>query len=41
MLLPAMLRERFPDAKIGFFLHTAFPSSEIYRCVCEKITRVR
>ena len=34
MLLPAMLREELgPDfnIKIGFFLHTPFPSSEIYR----------
>lgn len=36
MLLPTMLRERLVernlnDVKIGFFLHTPFPSSEIYR----------
>ena len=35
MLLPAMLREEIGDSKknvrIGFFLHTPFPSSEIYR----------
>jgi len=31
MLLPAMLRERYPDARIGFFLHIPFPSSEIFR----------
>jgi len=34
MLLPAMLREevgRDMNIKIGFFLHTPFPSSEIYR----------
>jgi trehalose 6-phosphate synthase/phosphatase len=31
MLLPRMLRERLPDAKIGFFLHIPFPSFEIYR----------
>src|SRR5690554_2004645 len=35
MLLPAMLREELGDkvknVKIGFFLHTPFPSSEIYR----------
>nr|CAG8611972.1 2590_t:CDS:2 [Entrophospora candida] len=35
MLLPRMLREKFgkskPNIKIGFFLHTPFPSSEIYR----------
>lgn len=23
--------EKIPDVKIGFFLHTPFPSSEIYR----------
>lgn len=31
LLLPAMIREEIPDAKIGFFLHIPFPSSEIFR----------
>lgn len=34
MLLPAMLREEIGQSKkikLGFFLHTPFPSSEIYR----------
>ncbi|MBL8750998.1 MAG: bifunctional alpha,alpha-trehalose-phosphate synthase (UDP-forming)/trehalose-phosphatase [Planctomycetes bacterium] len=31
MLVPEMLRERLPDARIGFFLHIPFPSSEIFR----------
>jgi len=31
MLLPSLLREEFPDAKIGFFLHIPFPSPEIFR----------
>lgn len=31
MLLPQLLRERLPEAHIGFFLHTPFPSSEIFR----------
>ena len=31
MLLPAVLKERRPRMKVGFFLHTPFPSSEIYR----------
>lgn len=31
MLVPGMLRERFPDASIGFFLHIPFPSYEIFR----------
>src|ERR1700733_918717 len=30
MLLPRMLRDRLPDAAIGFFLHIPFPSSEIF-----------
>ncbi|MBI9093220.1 MAG: bifunctional alpha,alpha-trehalose-phosphate synthase (UDP-forming)/trehalose-phosphatase [Desulfobacterium sp.] len=32
MLLPAMLREKIPDLRIGFFLHTPFPNFEIFRC---------
>jgi trehalose 6-phosphate synthase/phosphatase len=30
MLLPAMLRERLPGARVGFFLHIPFPSSEVF-----------
>jgi trehalose 6-phosphate synthase/phosphatase len=30
-LLPGMLREMIPDARIGFFLHIPFPSYEIFR----------
>lgn len=30
-LVPRLLRELLPDAKIGFFLHIPFPSSEIFR----------
>ncbi|KAI8326285.1 glycosyl transferase, partial [Martensiomyces pterosporus] len=33
MLLPALIRGRLPEAKIGFFLHIPFPSSEIFRCL--------
>jgi trehalose-6-phosphate synthase len=36
MLLPKLLRERFPDAKIGFFLHTPFPTSELYRTLAPR-----
>lgn len=32
LLVPNMVRTKRPEAKIGFFLHTAFPSSEIFRC---------
>jgi trehalose 6-phosphate synthase/phosphatase len=31
MLVPALLRDRLPDARIGFFLHVPFPSSEVFR----------
>lgn len=31
MLLPSLLRKRLRDVTIGFFLHTPFPSSEVYR----------
>ena len=31
MLLPALIRESFPDISIGFFLHIPFPSYEIFR----------
>lgn len=33
LLVPKMVREKLPDAQIGFFLHTAFPSSEVFRCL--------
>lgn len=31
MLLPRMLREKLPDASIGFFLHIPFPTFEVFR----------
>lgn len=31
MVLPTFLRKRFFRVKLGFFLHSPFPSSEIYR----------
>lgn len=30
LLLPAMLRERIPGARIGFFLHIPFPDAELF-----------
>ncbi|KAL3954276.1 hypothetical protein ACCO45_012232 [Purpureocillium lilacinum] len=33
LLVPRMVREKLPEAKIGFFLHVAFPSSEVFRCL--------
>ena len=31
LLLPQMVREKLPDASIGFFLHIPFPSYEMFR----------
>ena len=31
MLLPSLLKDRLPDATVGFFLHIPFPSYEIFR----------
>ncbi|HEX8909271.1 MAG TPA: trehalose-6-phosphate synthase, partial [Anaeromyxobacteraceae bacterium] len=36
MLVPAMLRARLPGARIGFFLHVPFPSSEIFRLLPQR-----
>lgn len=37
LLVPKMVREALgPDAKIGFFLHVGFPSSEIFRCLAHR-----
>jgi trehalose 6-phosphate synthase/phosphatase len=31
MLVPSMVRARIPEARIGYFLHIPFPSSEVFR----------
>jgi trehalose 6-phosphate synthase/phosphatase len=31
MLLPQLIRQQLPEAKIGFFLHIPFPSFELFR----------
>jgi trehalose 6-phosphate synthase/phosphatase len=31
MLLPRMIKDRYPNTKVGFFLHIPFPSYEIFR----------
>ncbi|ETN38358.1 trehalose-phosphatase [Cyphellophora europaea CBS 101466] len=36
LLVPGMLREKLPDAEIGFFMHTAFPSSEVFRVLANR-----
>ncbi|KAI8918785.1 glycosyltransferase family 20-domain-containing protein [Entophlyctis helioformis] len=33
LMVPSMLRKALPGASIGFFLHTPFPSSEIFRAL--------
>lgn len=35
-LLPTMLRQRLPEAHIGFYLHIPFPSSEFLRCLSRR-----
>jgi len=34
--VPALLRKRVPDARIGFFLHIPFPSSEVFRTIPQR-----
>jgi trehalose 6-phosphate synthase/phosphatase len=36
MLFPQMLRDRIPEARIGYFLHVPFPSSEIFRLLPQR-----
>ena len=36
MLLPKMIRDRSPETKIGFFLHTPFSSFEIFRLIPQR-----
>ena len=36
LLVPDMLRKVLPDTKIGFFMHIAFPSSEVFRCLATR-----
>ncbi|KAL0080774.1 glycosyltransferase family 20-domain-containing protein [Phycomyces blakesleeanus] len=33
LLVPAMVRAKLPRARIGLFVHSPFPSSEIFRCL--------
>lgn len=41
MVLPRLLREALPDARIGFFLHTPFPSSEVFRIIPRREELIR
>ena len=33
LLVPSLLSQVLPDAAVGLFVHTPFPSSEVFRCV--------
>ena len=41
LLVPQMVRERLPHATIGLFVHIAFPSSEIFRCLSVRETLLK
>lgn len=36
LLVPQLVRKELPNAKIGLFLHVAFPSSEVFRCFAQR-----
>lgn len=36
LLVPNMIREKLPNARIGFFLHVSFPSSEVFKCLAQR-----
>lgn len=36
MLLPKLIRDRFPDVSIGYFHHIPFPSYELFRALPER-----
>lgn len=41
LLVPQLLRELVPSATIGLFIHIAFPSSELFRCLAMRETLLR
>lgn len=41
MLVPELLRERLPEASIGFFLHIPFPSAEVFRILPQRERMLR
>lgn len=40
LLVPNMVRNKLPKARIGLFVHSPFPSSEIFRCLPSNILHV-
>lgn len=41
MLVPQLVRQALPNAKIGFFFHVSFPSSEVFRCFPQRINLLK
>ena len=41
LLLPQMIKERFPEVTIGFFLHIPFPSYELFRILPWRIEIIK
>ena len=37
LLVPNLVREKFPRAQIGLYIHSAFPPSEIFRCLPSRL----
>ncbi|KAF9930311.1 threalose-6-phosphate phosphatase [Linnemannia zychae] len=37
LLVPHLLRQKLPGAAIGVFIHTPFPSSEVFRCLPKRV----
>ncbi|KAJ7185313.1 trehalose-6-phosphate phosphatase [Mycena filopes] len=37
LLVPRLIRALIPDAVIGLFVHTPFPSSEVFRCLPRRL----
>ncbi|WFC98824.1 hypothetical protein MYAM1_001557 [Malassezia yamatoensis] len=36
LLVPHLIRKQIPDAHIGLFVHSSFPSSEFFRCLPQR-----
>jgi trehalose 6-phosphate synthase/phosphatase len=41
MLVPSLLRQRLPGARIGFFLHIPFPSAEVFATIPQRAELLR
>ena len=41
MLLPLFVRESYPSANIGWFLHTPFPSAELFRIIPQRFELIQ